>query len=161
MKIKYYLLAALTAILCGNAYIAISADDLKGVTMKLAQKETKRGHRVHMRAHHIIFDYMLKHGDITQDEIDAKKEKRYLQRRELKRLKRSGDIDAFKARLAVIKQAHQRKREKLRVYLKEHKELEELLQKNHNKRHGKNKDFNHKRHEKGSEACLGIEKEPY
>ena len=161
MKIKHYLLTAIAIILCGNAYIAISAEDLEGVTMKLAQKEFKRGHRVHMRAHHIIFDYMLKHGDITQDEIDDERQQRNLHRRELRRLKKSGDLDAFNARLAEIKKMHESKREKLRVYLKEHKELEEILQETHNKRHGKKKGSKHRVFEKQHENKLNMEEKPH
>ncbi|WP_426369099.1 hypothetical protein [Pseudocolwellia sp. HL-MZ7] len=136
MKIRNYLLGALAIILCGNAYIAISAEDLEGVTMKLAQKETKRGHRVQMRAHQIIADYMLKNGDMTQDELDAMKEERRTLRSELKRLKKSGDMDAFKARLTEIKQAHEAKRELMKEYVHNHPELDKILRDTHIERHG-------------------------
>lgn len=145
MKIKSYLLSVLTIVLFGNTLTFVSAQDLDGVTMELSTKDTKRGHRVQMRAHHIIFDYMLKHGDITQDQIDDEKQQRHLQRKELKRLRDSGDIDAFRARLAEIKQAHQIKREKLREYLKNNSELEDILHETHNRRHGKNEGYKHKR----------------
>lgn len=139
MKIRNYVLGALAIILCGNAYIAISAEDLEGVTMKLAQKETKRGHRVQMRAHQIIADYMLKNGDMTQDELEAMKEQRRTHRNELKALKKSGDMDAFRARLKEIKQAHEAKRESMKEYIDSHPELEKILRDTHEKRHGESK----------------------
>jgi len=136
MKIRNYLLGALAIILCGNAYIAISAEDLEGVTMKLAQKETKRGHRVQMRAHQIIADYMLKNGDMTQDELEAMKDERRAHRNELKQLKKSGNKEAFKARLTEIKQAHEAKRELMKEYIDSHPELEKILRDKHKERHG-------------------------
>jgi len=145
MKIKNYLLSILAVTFFSNTTMLASAQDLDGVTMELSTKDIKRGHRVQMRAHHIIFDYMLKHGDITQDQIDDEKQQRHLQRKELKHLKDSGDIDAFKERLTEIKQAHQIKREKLREYLKNNSELENILHETHNRRHGKNEGSKHKR----------------
>lgn len=145
MKIRNYLLGALAVALFGNTLMLVTAQELDGVTMELSTKENKRGNHVHMRAHHIIFDYMLKHGDITQEEIDDDKQQRRLHRRELRRLKNAGDTDAFNARLAEIKKAHKSKREKVREYIKNAPELEKILHETHNKRMKERNDPQHKK----------------
>jgi len=155
MKMKNYLLGLFAVILCSNIVMAAEENEnLNGVTMELAKKEPKRGHRLHMRAHEIITGFMLKNGDITQDEIDDHKQQRRLHRNELRRLKKSGDKEAFNARLAEIKERHEAKRKKVDKYIKNHPELRKILREKHLERfgehkgdefHGKNHDKDHKR----------------
>jgi len=143
MKIKQYLLAAFTISLLGNTFMYASASETEikqehnSITMKLAKKEGKHGNRVHMRAHQIISDYMFKNGDITQEEIDLMGQERKQERKELRHLKRSGNIKVFESRLAEIKEKHKTRREEVKQYIKDHPELEQILRDTYNKRHSK------------------------
>lgn len=127
MKRKHYLLAILAVFLLGNGLSWVSAENLDRVTMELSTKEVKRGNRLNMRSYDIIFDYMLKNGDITQEELDKNKAKRKLHRAELKLLKSQGDFKAFKTRLSEIKKEHKAERKKIKEYLKKHDDLKQLL----------------------------------
>lgn len=158
MKTKKCLLAAFAIMLLSNTFMYASASELdnkqkhNSLTMKLAKKEGQRGNRVHMRAHHIILNYKLKNGDITQDEIELMVKERKQEHKELRHLKKSGNNDIFEARLAEIKEKHKTKRAEVKQYINAHPELEQTLRDTYNKRHGKG---NKKEYEKGYEKSHG------
>jgi gas vesicle protein len=131
MKKITYLLKVLAIIILGSIFTLASAQEpsketkkLDRVTMKQAEKEVKRGHRVHMRAHDIIFDYMLKKGDITKEKIKEIKKERKAHREELKDLRKSGDKEGFKKRLSELKEQNKEKRKKVKAYIKANPKLD-------------------------------------
>ena len=126
MKNINYLLPALVFTLLnifGITFSANAAEGIDNVTIELSTKEVKRGHRIHMPAREKILAHMIKNGVITKEEAKTQRKKRKAQRKELRALKRSGDMDAFKARLAEIKAENDSRRAKFTEYLKNNDDL--------------------------------------
>jgi len=149
------LLCTLALFLVGNTFNAYAGKEIDDVTMEIVTKESRRGHRIHMHLHHIVLTFMVKKGDITLTEIEAHKQKRRAQRKELKILKKSGDTEAFEQRLAEIKVERKLKREEIENYIRNNQELKDYIHeqrtehkeriKNTNKKRRKER---HDRHEK-------------
>ncbi|XPF95771.1 hypothetical protein ACM9HF_07070 [Colwellia sp. RE-S-Sl-9] len=148
IKNNYYVLCLLTFVLFSIAFTLIAAEDMDNVTMEIATKEAKYGHRIHMYSNDIISDYMIKKGDITVEEVKEKKRKRNLQREELKTLKQEGDREAFKARLMEIKAEHYIERKKLEEYINNNDELKQQLNEKRSKYRDKKANDMHDRHRK-------------
>lgn len=117
------LLMALTAGFNVNA-----ADDLDEVTMEIATKEVKRGHKMKFVAKQVINEYMLENGDVTQEELDAYKAEKQAGREELKALKEAGDTDGFEAKLAELKAVRAERKTQMKEYVENNEELKTAIQ---------------------------------
>ena len=117
------MLMALTAGFTVNA-----ADDLDEVTMKIATKEVKRGHKMRFPSNQIVVKYMLENGDITQDEIDLKKAEKTANREALKALKDAGDTDGYEAKLAELKTAREERKATFKEYIENNEELKTAIE---------------------------------
>lgn len=148
IKNNSYLLCLAIIVFFSATLIVNAADDIDNVTMEIATKEAKRGHRIHMHTREIILDYMIKKGDLTVEEAENHKRKRDLQRNELKNLKQQGDMEAFKARLTEIKTEHNKQRKELEEYIKNNEELQQQLDERRSEHRERMKGKMHERHHK-------------
>lgn len=108
-----------------------AVEDLDDVTMEITTKEVKRGHKLHFAAKEIMQltqEYMLEKGDITADEVAARKAEREAQRAELKALKDSGNTDELQAKLTEIKAQREERKAALREYIDNNEELKTAIQ---------------------------------
>ncbi|WP_370980367.1 hypothetical protein [Agaribacterium sp. ZY112] len=115
MKIKTAILTLLTA-LSFNSY----ACDMD----KSSYKKHGKGYK---EVQELVSSYMLEQGDITQTEIDQRKQEHELIRQEMRELKESGDTEAFKTRKKQLKEQHKAERERMKDYLNEHPDLKEQV----------------------------------
>ena len=108
-----------------------AVEDLDNVTMEITTKEVKRGHKLHFAVKEILQlteEYMLEKGDITADEMAARKAERETQRAELKALKESGNTAELETRLAEIKAQREERKASLREYIDNNEELKTAIQ---------------------------------
>ena len=111
-----------------TGFTATAADDLDNVTMEISKKEFKRGHKMRFPAHDIVQEYMLEKGDITQEEIDARKAEKQLHREELKALKEAGDTEGYKAKIAEFKEQHKGRKAALKEYIDANDDLKAAIE---------------------------------
>ena len=104
-----------------------AGDNLDDVTMKIAKKDVKRGHRMDFPGKDIVIKHMLENGYITQDEIDLNKAAKQADREALKALKDSGDKDGFEAKRAELKAKSEAQKVKVKEYIENNEDLKTEL----------------------------------
>lgn len=100
-----------------------AGENLDDVTMKIAKKGDKRGHRMDFPGKNLVIEHMLKNGYITQDEIELNKAEKKADRDTLKALKESGDKAGFEAKRAELKEKSEAKRVKIKEYIENNEDL--------------------------------------
>ena len=145
---NYYLLFLLPLVLFSATFRLKATEEMDNITMEIATKEAKRGHRIHMHTREIILDYMINKGDITVEQAEEHKRKRNLQRNELKALKKQGNMEAYKTRLNEIKAEHNKQRKELEEYIKNNDELQQQLNERRSEHRKKSKGNKHKHRKK-------------
>ena len=111
--------------------LPVSAEEVAGeATMDVIDSrdfKPRMKHRAAAGARAIIHDYMLENGDITEEELEARKAEREATREELRALREAGDTDAFEARLAELREVRQERREATREYIEANSKLADAL----------------------------------
>lgn len=118
----------LTAIVATTFNVNAETVDLDDVTIEVATEEVKRGHRLGFPGRTAILDYMLENGDITQEQIDARKAEREANKAEIQALKEAGDEEALAAKKAELRAERQERKAEMKSYIEANADLKETLQ---------------------------------
>lgn len=127
---KFNLLIPILAVLSINAFAQEDVEvevEVEDVTMDVM--EHKRGHRhLHGEIRSIVADYMIEQGDITAEELEARRTERQAVREELHTLREAGDEEALSARLSELREERSERREQFQSYLADHEDLAEAIE---------------------------------
>ncbi|AWB68434.1 hypothetical protein C2869_19370 [Saccharobesus litoralis] len=90
--------------------------DLDDVTMEVADKKMRHARSLGSPIREAVTEFMLEKGDITQEELEARKTEREADRAALKALKEAGDEDALAIKKEELKAKRDAQREQMKAY---------------------------------------------
>lgn len=152
MNNKSVLIAFILSVTVG---FTANANDIDDITMDVEVKEFKRGHKMKMGIGSVVREYMLENGDITQEEIDAKKAEREAVRAELKALKEAGDTEALAAKKEELKAQREEHRAAMKEYVESNEELKAAIDEKKAELKERRSERRERRKERKAEASEG------